>query len=401
MRDCLTSASLASRLVAAISFAAALVLSGCASTAIERPSNRDALRDRMPELNESLFGPAAHVPDEDALLALTPDQERHFLDFFEAGVNKHVLPYRRVQRYLVRHLSDIDFTNQTFDASRTIDARQGNCMSLALVTTALARTAGVKIGWELADSNPVYSSEGSVIYSANHIQVRLYEDVMNQTGFSLSLGADYLLLDYFTDALPERGIRLTEDQMMALVYQNLGVEAMAEQNHDRAFWLLVEALEHDPANANIYNALAVVHRRAGDEDAAERLYRFTLTEFGDRLTVLRNYRELLLAQQRDAEAEGIEQRIMRLPDPDPFPILTLGDQALSDGRTDTALAYYRKARRVAPYLHEIHWKIARAHFRAGEPRRAERELRKAREKAVDVNDRKRYDTKLQALNAYR
>lgn len=378
-----------------------LLLSGCAATRGVDQQNHDALRARMPALEHDLFGPAPDVPAPDALLALTAEQVKHFVDFFESGKNRRYQPHQRVHVYLSRHLSDIDFTNRTHGAAETIDRLRGNCMSLALVTTALARTADVRVGWQIADADPVYSSEGSVVYSANHIQVRLYEDRLNKTGYSFSFGRDYLLLDYFTDDLPELGRPLTEEQMIALVYQNLGVEAMAADDNDRAFWMLAEALEHDPANANIYNALAVVHRRAGDEDAAERLYRFALSEFGDRLTVLRNYRKLLLAQGRDAEADGIEQRLLRLPDPDPFPVLALGDQALSEGRTDTALAYYRQARKVAPYLHEIHWKIARAHFRAGERRRAAKELEKAREKAVDVDDRRRYDAKLRALSARR
>ena len=389
----------ATRLILSSTLGAILLIAGCASTGGGNDRDSAALRARLPALAEHLFGAPPDLPDPDSLLALTPEQVEHFLDFFEAGKNGRYQPHKRIHVYLARHLSDIAFTNRTFGAAETIDRMQGNCMSLALVTTALARTADVRIGWQIADADPVYSSEGSVIYSANHIQVRLYEDQLNKNSYSFAFGRDYLLLDYFTDELPELGRPLTESEMMALVYQNLGVEALAAGDNDRAFWLLVEALEHDPANPHIYNALGVVHRRAGDDAAAERLYRFALAEFGERLTVLRNYRELLRARGREAEADRIEERILRLPDPDPFPILALGDQALSDGRTNTALAYYRKARRIAPYLHEIHWKIARAHFRAGEPRRAERELEKAREKAMDVNDRRRYDAKLRALTA--
>jgi Tfp pilus assembly protein PilF len=189
--------------------------------------------------------------------------------------------------------------------------------------------------------------------------------------------------------------------MLALVYQNLGVEAMADGELDRAFWLLREGIAHDPANANLYNALGVIHRRAGDAETAEALFRFALSEFGDRLIVLRNYRELLLAAGRESEAGLLQQRMLKLPDPDPYPMIQLGDEARRAGDPDTALAYYRKAGKVAPYLHEIHFRMARVHFELGERARGERQLEKARRKAWAERDKQRYQAKLQALSGGR
>jgi len=375
----------------------AVVAAACAAPGPDSGPRAAAILQRAPALPAEAFGEPVEIPSLDEMIALTDAQANHFRDFYEAGVNRRHPPHKRIPSYLTQHLSEIEFGNQTLDASETIAKRSGNCMSLALVTTALAREAGVKVGWQLADSDPVYSSEGAVIYSANHIQVRLYRQRLDTTGYTFAMGDEYVLLDYFTDELPERGKALTEQEMTALVYQNLGVEAMADGDDRRGFWLLREALRHDPANPNIYNALAVLYRRIGNHSTAEHLFRFALAEFGDRLIVLRNYHKLLQSAGRDEEAAGIETRMLGLPDPDPYPVLALGDQAFEQGRTGTALAYYRKARDVAPYLHEIHWKIARVYAARGDTRRAERELEKARSKAWVEADKQRYTAKLDAL----
>lgn len=382
-------------MVMLLAVAMALV-TGCASDAA-RQLERDALISHAPALNDQLFGERRPVSDFSELVALTPAQQAEFLKFFKSGVNSRFEPHRRVYAFLTRHLADTDFQHRTVPASETIQSRSGNCMSLALVTTAYARLAGIDIGWQLADADPVYSSEGSVIYSANHIQTRLYRQDRSQTSYSFTIGRPYLLVDYYTDTPAGFGEPLSEAEMIALVYQNLGVEAMADGRLEDSFWLLREGLDHDPANYNLYNALGVLHRRAGDERTAEALYRFALDEFGDRLIILRNYHRLLLTANRNEEAGQMERRIMVLPDPDPYPLISLGDEAAEAGSTDVALAYYRKAVDVAPYLHEIYLKIAGIHADRGDLKRVERALRKARDRAWAASDQRLYQAKLTAL----
>ncbi|HKL50328.1 MAG TPA: tetratricopeptide repeat protein [Wenzhouxiangellaceae bacterium] len=381
-------------------FAAAVsLLAGCAGPS-PREVEHDDLRSRAPALNASLFGEPVPVPEFSEMVELTPEQQADFKRFFHSGVNSRHEPHQRVYEYLTRRLGDTDFQHRTLSASTTIDTRSGNCMSLALVTTAFARLADVEIGWQLADADPVYSSEGSVIYSAEHIQTRLYRPEFSLNSHSFAFGRPYLLVDYYTDNAPSSGTALSEFEMIALVYQNLAVEALAEGRLDESFWHLRAALEYDPVNSNLYNALAVVHRRAGDARTAEALYRFALDEFGDRLIILRNYRKLLLANNRIEDADRVERRIMVLPDPDPYPLLGLGDEAADQGKPDVALAYYRRAAEVAPYLHEVYLKMAQIHTQRGDLKRAERALRKARDHAWADSDQQRYQAKLTALGEH-
>lgn len=387
------------RLIAGVVVPALIALAGCAGNAA-REFDRDKVLADAPQLNQRLFGEPIDVPGFDELTALTPEQKAEFLRFFRSGVKSRFEPHRRLYAYLTQELSDTRFRHRTLPASTALDTRSGNCMSLALVTTAYADLADIELGWQLAETDPVYSSEGSVVYSANHIQTRLYHRNYDSTAATFSIGHPYLLVDYFTGAPPRKGRSLRKEEVIALVYQNLGAEALAAGRLNEAFWLLHAGLTHDPANPNLYNALAVVHRRAGDAKTAEKLYRFALDKFGDRLIVLRNYRKLLLSQRRAEEADRLQDRIMALPDPDPYPLLRLGDEAAEKGKTDLALEHYRKAGDIAPYLHEVYLRIARIHIDNGDMGRAERALREARDRARDADDQEMYEAKLAALEKH-
>lgn len=354
----------------------------------------------MPEMAQELFQPARRVPRFDELLALTLPQKQQFLDFYHDHDQARMQPHYRINEYLTQHLSGVEFGNRTLPVAETVERELGNCMSLALVTTAYARLAGVDVGWQLSPAQPYYSSQGTVIYSADHIQTRLFSPPYGKKkGFSNANAPlrSYLLIDYFTDERPRRGSALRENQMIALVYQNLGVEAMSEGRLADSYWLLREALEHDPRNGHTYNALGVLHRRAGADELAEGLLRHALTLAGEELLILRNLRRLMLSLGRSEEAEALQQRILALPDPDPYPALVRGDKAFHQGKLDEALASYREARRIAPYLHEVDQRIAQVYLERGDLRRAKRELQRARDNAIAVTDRRQYQTKLQGL----
>jgi len=377
----------------------ALALAGCASNPADGPATHSG--KHAPQLNTTLFDPPTEVPDFETLIALTPEQQQQFDEFFNAGRLRGMPPNQRIVTYLRRYVEDIRFENTTLDAATTIDRLTGNCMSLALVTTALAEHAGVEIGWQLAYTDPVFSSQGTVIYSANHIQTRLYEEQLQSAGYSFQVGRGYLLLDYFNNTLPDHGRQLRRHEMIALVYQNLGVEALGAGRLADAFWLLRAGLQHDRENPNLYNALGVAHRRAGDAETAEALYRFTLDHFGEQLLTLRNYRALLRQQRRDEEADRLQARIDALRDPDPYPMILRGDRAARAGRYGRALEHYRDAENIAPYLHEIYLKRAQVYLDLGDHRRAKKELRRARANALADSDQQLYAAKLRALSTKR
>ncbi|MDT8450688.1 MAG: hypothetical protein RQ847_11015 [Wenzhouxiangellaceae bacterium] len=350
-----------------------------------------------PAPRTELFGPGGEIPSFDELTRLTPAQERAFLDWFNARERAVVKPHRRVADYLETTLADAVLGDRTRTAAEALARRRGNCLSLALITTAVAEAAGVESDWRLTTRDPVYSSDGNVVYSANHVHTRLFDPTYETPPGHITFVRPHMLIDYFTDSIPRSGKTLKPHQIVALTYQNLAAEAFANDDLDRTFHLVLKGLEHDPDNPDLYNILGLLHKRKGAWGTAEGYYRHSLEVGGERLVTLRNLEHLLLAQDRDDDARTIARRIVALPDPDPFPLIELGDEAMQRGQTDVALDYYARAREVAPYLHEIYARIAGALFRQGRIELAAESLREALVRAGGSDKQKYYKAKYKQL----
>ena len=379
---------------------AALLLSGCAGTL---PEQRQRVADRPaattmsvepPSPRLALFGPPRAVPAFPELTTLSESQRRDFLAYFENPERSGTRPDLRLAAYLESRLAGARFHGETLGARQTLDEGRGNCLSLALATAALADLAGIELDWRLTRSEPVYSATGGLIYSADHVHTRLYDPTYDPPPGTVTIQRPHVAIDFFTDRPPHGGEKVEPGQFAALTYQNLAAEALARGDVDGAFWLTLAGLEHDDRNPDLYNTMALLHRRAGDRDTAERFFRHALDGFEDRLVILRNYRQLLLDAGRESDALAVERRIVALPDPDPYPMLELGDAALADGHARRALIFYERARQTAPYLHEAWWRIAMAHRSLGNAADSREAISMALETAVTYTERKRYKSKL-------
>lgn len=343
-----------------------------------------------PTPRHDLFGSAVEIPTFDELTQLTPAQEREFLDWFDAPEHAEVKPHRRIADFLETTLDDVDFNDRTSAAAAALAERQGNCLSLALVTTAVARVAGVDFDWQLTTRSPVYSSQGNVAYSANHVHTRLFDPADNS---KIPLLRSRVLIDYFTSRPAWGGSTLENHQIIALTYQNLAAEALSANDVDRAFHLSLEGLEHDPGNPELYNIIGLLHKRKGAWKKAEAYYLHSLEVGGERLVTLRNLEQLLLARGRDADARKVARRIVALPDSDPFPLIELGDEALQHGRSMVALNYYDRARELAPYLPDVYGRIAIVHFQHGRINLAREAVSEALERSRGTDQNKFYQAK--------
>ena len=373
---------------------AAVATLGCTPSLERQPSvaaiaDDPAARRDPPALapDRALFEPRA-VPSFDALTRLS-DEQREALDaWFDAPERADVKSHRRIADFLESELADIRFGAGTSSAAETLAQRRGNCLSMALVTRALADHAGVEIDWILTTNNPVYSSDGRVVYNANHVHARLFDPTHRNDPRVVTMRRPQVLVDFFSNRPPVGGRTLSRKEATSLTFQNLGAEAFADGRFDDAFALVERGLENDPKNPALFNLMGLLHERMGDDERAEAFFRYALLTFGERLVVLRNLRGLLVRTGREAEASDVERRILALPDPDPFPVLALGDAALAEDRPYRALEFYEQARQIAPYLAVVYAGIARAQQRLGN-RRASRSAWISAAARADMKDERK------------
>ena len=349
-------------------------------------------------VSEHPFGPRPAIPSAHDVHRLQPAQIEHFLAFFDDESRQAAPPHHRVAEYLKEMMSNFNYEGQTSAAHATLTDKAGNCLSLAVLTTALADAAGVEVGYELIDSAPVFEWYGTVVFRGHHVRT-----ILNDLEWSPPVGTLFprpqmIRIDYFPEA-GDRFVRtISRDEYTALFYANLAAEAIREKQLTRAYWLLRTSLALDPQGANAWNSMAVVFRRANRLATAEAIYLHGIETLPEKVSFLRNYRSLLMAEQRRGEVAAVERLLeMHQSDDSPIDWLLEGQQAYRDGRYHRAIRHYRRALQIAPYLHAAHVGIAQAYYQLDEREQAEDELRTALELVNRPAKRTLYESKLAAI----
>ena len=375
-------------------------LAGCAGVEHKPDQNISVPAYERPVLSfeGDLFGePPADMISVAEIYQLSESQQNAFQEYFNHPSRRTTPVHRRVYEYLESITMGFGYQGDTYAAAEALEKSSGNCLSLAILTTALAQLAGVETDYQLVDSVPVFESQGNVVFRGQHVRTKLYEPLqLDKTGL-VHIRRGALLVDYFPSDGDRFVSNISDSEYQAMYYNNLASEAISREDYNAAFWLLRKVIELTPDSASAINSMAVVYRRIGHWDKAEELYKYGIIYMPDKVSLLRNYRVLLLEQGRSDEADLINARLAELEESNPFDWLHAGQEAFDNGDFREAISFYEKAVEIAPYLHESYAGMAKAHYMLGNRLSAKRELEKAQKLSHDKSIHSLYQAKLMAL----
>lgn len=352
----------------------------------------------VPVFGYARFGEPPDIISPEEIFRLSSEQQADFMAYFNRPTRRDTPAFERVYSYLQDITMDFHYQGETFTAEQALSNTSGNCLSLAILTTALAKLADVETGYQLVDTAPVFESHGNIVYKGQHVRTKLFPPVAEDTEGLFFVRRSGVLIDYF----PTEGTRfvgnISENEYIAMFYNNLASEAIAREDYERAFWLLVKTLELTPDDPGALNSMAVIHRRVGDVEAAEQIYLYGIAYLDDKVSLLRNYRVLLEQQGRHDEVTDINRKLAQIEAPNPFDWMHAGHAAFSEGDFQDALRFYRKAAKIAPYLHESYAGMAKAYYMIGDHKGAEMAFQNAVERSQRLSTRSMYEAKLVALS---
>jgi len=340
-------------------------------------------------LNDDLFGEPIELISVEEIYQLLPEQKKEFLNVFNNRNNQDTSPHKRIYSFLEKRLDLFNYYSDTNTASESLAENKGNCLSLAILTKALAKLGNVDIAYQLVETEPVYQKEGNIVVSSQHIRTVLFEDRKKIPG-RITISLSRLIIDYFP-TFNSRILRsVSEAEFHSMYYTNMATEAIMQDNDRVAYWNLKKALELMPGDANAINIMAVLYERAGYYEQAEDIYLFGLNYAGSEekqlqqnLDILNNYYFLLKRQDRNAEATVIAERIAKFKDPNPFKWISLGNTAYNNRDYKKAISYFKKATKLAPYIHESYAGISRSEYQLGNLKASEKSLEKAIKNSQD------------------
>ena len=377
-------------------FPALVFMTACSS--IESLQNQYSLGMQLTAENTGTFGPRPDLPTVDEIHQLSPEQAKDFLDYMQSPVNANRKPHDRLFNYLEDFTRQFEYEGVTYSAGDTLTHRLGNCMSLAILTTALAQLSGLEIDYQLMDDVPVFEFNGKYVTKGVHIRSKIYDmDYIEKDGVRLFIKPG-ISIDYFPTNRQRFIGNISNNKYLAMVYNNLAAEAFVSGDDSSAFWLSLEALHHDTDYSPAINMMAVLNRRNGDLDTAEFIYRYGIDHAEDKLSILKNYHILLKSTGRSEEAAQIQAQLDTMEDPNPFHWYQLGQSSFDRGEFRDAIRYYNKALSIVPYLHEAYLGIALSRYELGQYSATRNALKSAFEEAQKISTRNLYQSKLRALD---
>ena len=376
--------------------AAALVLVACAASGPVAP---EPPRPPPGLFEDAAFGAPQHAPNPQAVFALSPAM-RKYLDDDIAGL----LHQQGRQRGLADALHSKAHLRLEYDAELTrtaadaFDARAGNCLSLVVMTAALAKHLELPVTFQALTGHESWSRNGDLSIVNGHVNITLAKRPLDRVN---AYDANTLLRIDFAALPMGRGQALhvvSEATILSMFMNNRAAEYLVRGAVDDAYAHAREAVRQDPTYAGAYNTLAVIYARRGLAASAERAYREALVHDAQHKPALQNIARLLQGQGRAAEADVFVQRLALLERDPPFAHFDRGVAAAKAGQYAAARDHLQRELRRDPDFHEFHFWLALSLYGLGEVEQARRHLDLAMRNSTTRREQAIYAAKLRSID---
>lgn len=290
-------------------------------------------------------------------------------------------------------------SSHTHTAAQAFERRSGNCLSLVILTAALARELGLNVYFQEVMTEELWSRQAGLYVASGHVNVTVGRArLAEQRGYDAnsSVTVDFLPP---ADAQALRTRPLAERTVLAMFMNNRAAEALAAADLPLAYAWASAAVRQDPAFLSAYNTLAVVYLRQGQAGYSESVLRHLLGTAPKHTQALNNLVMALRAQGRMDEAQATARRLQGLEKFAPFEFYNLGMAALADGDAQTARTWFLKELARDPDYHEFHFALALAEWKLGHAEATRKELALAMDNSPQPGTHALYAAKLAHLQA--
>ena len=367
------------------------LLTGCASAPARHTSD--------PIFDDSLFASSSERIRAEDVFAVDGPMRRYLdneirRDVQAKGARKALFDslYSNSQLAL-----DYD-TELTRTASQAFASKAGNCLSLAILTSAFAKELGLSVRYQMVYRGESWSRSEDTLYFDEHVNVTIIGKP--STGSAVRRDGDEMTIDF----LPLRDLKslhfrvIGENTIIAMFMNNRAAETMAASALDQAYWYARAAIQADPHYLPAQNTLGVIYHRHRNPDRAEQVFRQILAIEPDNFIAMTNLVQTLKVQGRSAEASRLEARIAEIKPRPPFYYFDQGMEAMGKRRFAAARALFKQEIQRQAYYDKLHYWLALACYELGDLKNARKQLVIAMETSTTRSDRENYSRQLAKLN---
>ncbi|MBC3879275.1 tetratricopeptide repeat protein [Undibacterium sp. FT79W] len=370
----------------------ASLLSACASQPNQKLSNL--------QLHDQGFGPAPTSINAEDVMAVSNEMHTYIKNEIATQLRG-----KSPQKALFEALSTKGQIKLEYDAEMTrnaaqaFNARSGNCLSLVLMTAALAKELGMSVQFQNVMMNESWSRNNDIYFAVGHVNIVLgNKSVFRNSAqeYSQSMVIDFLPPK---DLRGQRAELIAEATVIAMYFNNRAAESLAQHQVNDAYWFARAALMSDPDFIAAYNTLGVVYHQHGDLALSETVFKQILSKEKENTMALSNLIEVLRKVDRQSEAQVYADRLANLQPNAPFHYFNRGMAAMDRGEYAEAKALFKREIKRDPNYDEFHLWLALAHLKLGETKDAIEELTLAQTNSTTRKARNLYAGKLERIKA--
>ncbi len=335
-------------------------MAGCAGQSWQQPG--------IPALENQ---PPYEVQDEDILSI-----SQEMLGFVDQHTPRDMRNSSRAfaLAYATMDPNFLDFNydpSQTLSGEDTFERKTGNCLSFSSMFIAMARAAGMNAWYQEVEVPREWSSVNETLLVSRHVNA-VVKDLYLEYVVDVSR-------KYRNEEVSSR--RITDKEALAQFYNNLGADALVENQLAKAHAYFVKAVETDPFAAYIWSNMGVVYRRNGQAEDAKAIYRTALNLDSEELVALNNLYSIHMEQGNEAAARDIHAQVERHRQKNPYYLQHLSGQAVEERRYDDSIRLLRRAIRLKEEEYRFHVALAQSLALNGETGEAQQSLERAKELA--------------------
>ena len=377
-----------------IAFCAAL-LAGCAGAPVAPPTADTRL------FHDQLFQPPSAPVSAADIFKLTPEMKDYAQQQIARRQREKSPQQALFDALYAKGQLKLEYdSTMTRNAAQAFQARAGNCLSLVIMTAALAREANMQVSFQSVAVDDSWSRSGNLYFSSGHVNLMLGKPKLdNHNGYDT---AEFMTIDFVPPEVLRRQATqsLEEHTIIAMYMNNRAAETMVAGQIDDAYWWARKAIEYDPGFIPAYNTLGVIYQHHGDAVAAEQVLRYAYQQTPSNTVVMFNLAQSLRDLNRPAEAQVLADQLARLEPQPPFYFFNLGREAMRQGDYARARGLFARELVRDPYYHEFHFWMAAASYMTGDLADADKHMKLALENSTARSDHDLYAAKLDRLKAY-
>lgn len=338
------------------------------------------------------------IESERDIYALDEDM-KNFIDGKIATITD---PYERAQKILHKFFSQSTHTIH-YQNSADLTARQSyhqnaaNCLSLTILTYALADEAGLKVQFQEVDIPEYWVRDGDFNMLTGHVNLRVVGD--KKSPFRIIWGTNNLIIDFdpYTAKKKFSHHSVSKNRITAMFYNNKGANALADRDFSRAYAYLKKSVETDDQFSAAWGNLGLLYKLNDEFAIAEDVYNISIALKHTNYNTWNNLQILLLEQGNTARAQKISKLLIKARKKNPYYHALLGNEAYYRKDYKIAIKHYNRARKMQPGEHEFYFGLAKTYYKLGDLKLSQYHLKKAKKLAPFKDLEEKYQGKLNLL----